>query len=141
MIFNIISIEIIFLAITLLVLVIFRDDFIGPSYANLYISYVCAVLGLGLAILLCPNKYAEIVNMTKRRRPGAAFTFISLLGSIVSGFFGRKIVVSGAQFITTLSVIMTTILAILAFFEVGLHNIPVTIELFRRIDSECFNIN
>jgi NADH-ubiquinone oxidoreductase chain 5 len=56
---------------------------------------------------------------------------LPLLGSIVSGFFGRKIGVSGAQFITTLSVIMTTILAVLAFFEVGLTNIPVTIELFR----------
>jgi NADH-ubiquinone oxidoreductase chain 5 len=56
---------------------------------------------------------------------------LPLLGSIVSGFFGRKIGASGAQFITTFSVIMTTILAILAFFEVGLHNTPVTIELFR----------
>jgi hypothetical protein len=36
---------------------------------------------------------------------------------------------------------MTTILAVLAFFEVGLNNIPVTIELFRWIDSEWFNIN
>lgn len=66
---------------------------------------------------------------------------LPLLGSIVSGFFGRKIGVSGAQFITTFSVIMTTILAVLAFFEVGLNNIPVTIELFRWIDSEWFNIN
>jgi NADH-ubiquinone oxidoreductase chain 5 len=56
---------------------------------------------------------------------------LPLLGSVVSGFFGRKIGVRGAQFITTFSVIMTTILAILAFFEVGLTNIPVTIELFR----------
>ena len=66
---------------------------------------------------------------------------LPLLGSIVSGFFGRKIGVSGAQFITTFSVIMTTILAVLAFFEVGLNNIPVTMELFRWIDSEWFNIN
>ena len=66
---------------------------------------------------------------------------LSLLGSIVSGFFGRKIGVRGAQFITTFSVIITTILAVIAFFEVGLTNIPVTIELFRWIDSEWFNIN
>jgi len=56
---------------------------------------------------------------------------LSLLGSIVSGFFGRKIGVRGAQFITTFSVITTTNLAVIAFFEVGLTNIPVTIELFR----------
>jgi NADH-ubiquinone oxidoreductase chain 5 len=41
---------------------------------------------------------------------------LPLLGSIVSGFFGRKVGVSGAQFITCLSVIVTTILAVIAFF-------------------------
>ena len=50
---------------------------------------------------------------------------LPLLGSIVSGFFGRKVGVSGAQLITCLSVIITTILAILAFFELGFNNIPV----------------
>jgi NADH-ubiquinone oxidoreductase chain 5 len=56
---------------------------------------------------------------------------LPLLGSIVAGFFGRKVGVSGAQFITSLSVIITTLLAILAFIEVGFSNIPVSIELFR----------
>jgi len=56
---------------------------------------------------------------------------LPLLGSIVSGFFGRKVGVRGAQLITCLSVIITTGLAILAFFEVGFNNIPVTINLFR----------
>jgi len=56
---------------------------------------------------------------------------LPLLGSIVAGFFGRKVGVSGAQLITSLSVIITTVLAVLAFFEVGLNNIPVTIHLFR----------
>ena len=65
---------------------------------------------------------------------------LPLLGSIVSGFFGRKVGVRGAQFITCFNVIVTTILAILAFFEVGFNNIPVSIELFRWIDSEWFNI-
>ena len=65
---------------------------------------------------------------------------LPLLGSIVSGFFGRKVGVKGAQLITCLSVIMTTIFAIIAFFEVGFNNIPVSIELFRWIDSEWFNI-
>jgi len=65
---------------------------------------------------------------------------LPLLGSIVSGFFGRKVGVRGAQLITCLSVIITTGLAILAFFEVGFNNIPVTINLFRWIDSEWYNI-
>ena len=65
---------------------------------------------------------------------------LPLLGSIVSGFFGRKVGVSGAQFITCFSVIVTTILAVMAFIEVGFNNIPVSIELFRWIDSEWINI-
>jgi NADH-ubiquinone oxidoreductase chain 5 len=60
-----------------------------------------------------------------------ALIVLPLLGSIVSGFFGRKVGVSGAQLITCLSVIITTFFAILAFFEVGLNNIPVSIHLFK----------
>lgn len=56
---------------------------------------------------------------------------LPLLGSIVSGFFGRKVGVSGAQLITCSCVIATTILSLVAFLEVGLNNIPVSIELFR----------
>jgi NADH-ubiquinone oxidoreductase chain 5 len=56
---------------------------------------------------------------------------LPLLGSIVSGFFGRKVGVKGAQIITCLIVIITTILAILGFFEIGFNNLPVTINLFR----------
>jgi len=63
-----------------------------------------------------------------------------LLSSIVSGFFGRKIGVSGAQLITCSSVIITTLLAITIFFEVGFNSIPVTVKLFRWIDSESLNI-
>ena len=69
-----------------------------------------------------------------------AIIVLPLLGSIVSGFFGRKVGVSGAQLITCISVIVTTLLAIVAFFEVGLNNIPVTIELFKWIDSESLNV-
>nr|YP_010567637.1 NADH dehydrogenase subunit 5 [Ceratocystiopsis pallidobrunnea]UZC53622.1 NADH dehydrogenase subunit 5 [Ceratocystiopsis pallidobrunnea] len=66
---------------------------------------------------------------------------LPLLGSIVSGFFGRKVGVSGAQIITCSSITITTILAIIAFFEVGINNIVLSINLFRWIDSEWFNIS
>jgi len=56
---------------------------------------------------------------------------LPLLGSIVSGVFGRKVGVQGAHLITCLCVIITTILAITAFFEVGFNNISVYIDLFR----------
>jgi NADH-ubiquinone oxidoreductase chain 5 len=69
-----------------------------------------------------------------------AIIVLPLLGSIISGFFGRKIGVHGAQIITCSSVIVTTIMAILAFIEVGINNIPVSIKLFRWVDSESLNI-
>ncbi len=65
---------------------------------------------------------------------------LPLLGSIVSGFFGRKVGVNGAQFITCVSIITTTILAIIAFFEIGFNDIVVYTNFFKWIDSEWFNI-
>jgi len=69
-----------------------------------------------------------------------AIITLPLLGSIFSGLFGRKIGVKGAQLITCTCVIMTTLLAIVAFMEVGLNNVPVSITLFRWIDSESLNV-
>ena len=66
--------------------------------------------------------------------------FFPLLGSISSGFFGRKIGVSGAKLITCSSIFITTILSIIVFFEVGFNNITVTIKLFKWIDTELIDI-
>ena len=69
-----------------------------------------------------------------------AIIILPLLASITSGFFGRKIGVSGAQFISTNSVILTTIFCIFVFIEVGFNNISVNLELFKWISSESLNI-
>ena len=69
-----------------------------------------------------------------------AIITLPILGSLFSGLFGRKIGVSGAHLITCTCIITTTLLAIVAFIEVGLNNIPVTINLFRWIDSESLNV-
>jgi len=69
-----------------------------------------------------------------------AIIILPLLGSIASGFFGRKIGVTGAQTITCTAVVLTTLLAVCAFFEVGLNNIPVSIQAFRWIDVESLYI-
>ncbi|UKA47936.1 NADH dehydrogenase subunit 5 (mitochondrion) [Coccidioides posadasii str. Silveira] len=65
---------------------------------------------------------------------------LPLLGSIVSGFFGRKVGVKGAQIITCSLIIITTLLSILAFFEVGYNNVPIEINLIRWIDSESLYV-
>ena len=66
---------------------------------------------------------------------------LPLLGSIVSGFFGRKVGVVGSQLITCSLVVITSLLSIVAFFEVGLNNIPVYIHLFKWIDTESLIIS
>lgn len=70
-----------------------------------------------------------------------ALIVLPILGSVFSGFFGRKVGVNGAQMITSVCVILTTLMSILLFFEVGINNIPVTIHLFRWIDIESLNVN
>ena len=67
--------------------------------------------------------------------------FLPLLGSIVSGFFGRKTGIYGSQILTSLCIIMTTILAIISFIEVGINNNSISITLFKWLNSESFNIN
>ena len=65
---------------------------------------------------------------------------LPLLASIISGFFGRKVGVNGSHLIACTSLVITTILSIVAFIEVGLNNIPVHVENFKWIDSESLNI-
>ena len=65
---------------------------------------------------------------------------LPLLGSIVSGFFGRKVGVTGSRILGCLSIMTTTILAIISFFEVGFNNNPVSINLFKWLDNESFNM-
>jgi NADH-ubiquinone oxidoreductase chain 5 len=67
--------------------------------------------------------------------------FLPLIGSIISGFFGRKVGVKGAQLITSSFIVITTLLSILIFFEVGYNNIPLEINLTRWIDSESLNVS
>lgn len=63
---------------------------------------------------------------------------IPLLGSIFSGLFGRKLGAQGSQFITTFGLILTCIFSFIAFYEVGLSNSAVSLDLFSWIDSEYF---
>ena len=65
---------------------------------------------------------------------------LPLLGSIVSGFFGRKVGVSGAQLLTSSCIIITTLFSIIAFFEIGFNNTIVLLNLFQWVDSQWLNI-
>jgi NADH-ubiquinone oxidoreductase chain 5 len=64
-----------------------------------------------------------------------------LLASFVSGFLGRKIGVTGSHIITCSSLIFSSLLATVAFYEVGICGSPVSIHLFSWVDSEFMAIS
>nr|YP_009653000.1 NADH dehydrogenase subunit 5 [Laccaria amethystina]QCG70059.1 NADH dehydrogenase subunit 5 [Laccaria amethystina] len=66
---------------------------------------------------------------------------LPLLGSLVSGFLGRKVGTTGSQIITCTSLLITSALITIAFYEVGLCGSVVRIELGSWIDSELMNIS
>lgn len=66
---------------------------------------------------------------------------LPLLGSIVSGFMGRKIGVTGAQFITCSCLLLSSLLMTIAFYEVGICGSPVYINLGSWVDSEIMSIS
>ena len=66
---------------------------------------------------------------------------LPLLGSICSGLLGRKIGVSGAHLITCTCLILSSILATFAFYEVGICGSPLSIHLNSWIESEFLSIS
>ena len=66
---------------------------------------------------------------------------LPLLGSIVSGLLGRKLGVTGAHIITCTCLILSSILATVAFYEVGICGSPASIYLVSWVDSELMSIS
>jgi NADH-ubiquinone oxidoreductase chain 5 len=66
---------------------------------------------------------------------------LPLLGSIVSGLMGRKIGVTGSHIITCTCLILASLLASVAFYEVGICGSPVSINLVSWVDSEFMSIS
>lgn len=54
---------------------------------------------------------------------------LPLFGSVVAGFLGRKIGVTGAHIITCFCLVTSGFLAVVAFYEVGLCGSSVSINL------------
>jgi NADH-ubiquinone oxidoreductase chain 5 len=66
---------------------------------------------------------------------------LPLLGSMFSGLLGRKIGVTGSHIITCTCLILASLLASLAFYEVGICGSPVSVNLFSWIESEVLSIS
>ena len=69
-----------------------------------------------------------------------AIIILPLLGSIVSGLFGRKVGVTGSQLVTCSLIIITTFIASIIFVEVTMNDTLVSVFTFRWIDTESINI-
>ena len=66
---------------------------------------------------------------------------LPLLGSFVSGLLGRKIGVTGSHLITCTCLILSSLLASVAYYEVGICGSPVSIHLGSWVDSEFMSIS
>ena len=54
---------------------------------------------------------------------------LPLIGSLISGLFGKKIGVTGAHVVTISCLLISSLLTIVAFYEVILSDSPVYIHL------------
>jgi NADH-ubiquinone oxidoreductase chain 5 len=63
------------------------------------------------------------------------------LGSIFSGFLGRKVGIDGSQIISCLCLFLSAVFSTFALYETGLGASPVTINLGSWIDSEIMHIS
>jgi NADH-ubiquinone oxidoreductase chain 5 len=66
---------------------------------------------------------------------------LPLIGSIVSGLLGRKIGTTGSHIITISCLSISSLLASISFFEVGLCHSPVIIKLFSWIESDYMTLS
>jgi len=66
---------------------------------------------------------------------------LPIFGSIITGFLGRKIGITGAHFITSSCLMISSLFAIIAFYEVGLCDSPVYINVISWIDSELMDVS
>jgi NADH-ubiquinone oxidoreductase chain 5 len=66
---------------------------------------------------------------------------LPLIGSIISGLFGKKIGVTGAHIVTITCLLISSILSSVAFYEVIFSDSPVYIFISSWLDSEVLNIS
>ena len=66
---------------------------------------------------------------------------LPLLGSIISGLLGRKIGVTGAHIITISCLILSSIFASIAFYEVIIAESPVEINIAPWLNSGSLYVN
>ena len=92
-----------------------------------YLAYNEKVIG-SIPLLLNKSMYLIII-------------FMPLIGSVLSGLFGRVIGPQGSAILTSSSLIFCFLLSFLAFYEVSLLGCCVYFKLCTWIDSETLNVD
>jgi NADH-quinone oxidoreductase subunit L len=67
--------------------------------------------------------------------------FLPLFGALISGFGGRWIGCYGSSVVATVCVILSAVLSLLSFYEVGFSSAPCYLILSTWIESGTFIIN
>ena len=70
-----------------------------------------------------------------------AIVFLPLIGSIISGFFGKKIGDRYSQFLTSFLVAISGLLSLFIFYEVLINNYSSNKIIFNWISSGDFVVN
>ena len=70
-----------------------------------------------------------------------AILLLPFLGAAFAGLRGRAIGTTGAQIVTTGCITLTAVLAMVAFYEVGLSGSPVSVELSSWLDAEPLHVS
>jgi NADH-ubiquinone oxidoreductase chain 5 len=66
---------------------------------------------------------------------------LPLLGSIISGLFGRKLGIIGSNIIVCICLILANFLSIICFYEILICRSSIHLKLFIWIDIELLQIN
>lgn len=69
-----------------------------------------------------------------------AIILLPFISAILSGFFGRALGVKGSFIINVTSLLITTLLAFVAFYEVALCKSTTSVELFSWVNSEILQV-
>jgi len=66
---------------------------------------------------------------------------LPLFSAVARGLLGRKLGVTGAHIIRCSSLIISAVLGIIAFYEIGLRGRPVSFNITSWIERESLQIN
>ena len=88
-----------------------------------------------------PTTVSEVPSLYPPFSMYLAILLLPFLGAAFAGLRGRAIGTTGAQNVTTGCIFLTAVLAMVAFYEVGLSGSSVSVELSTWLDAEPLHVS